>query len=281
MNYFQVNFFLGNKARSYDADLLKNDLLSVGFDSFVDIDGKSFEAYCPEKDFHQDGLQKVIDLSLISDKDSVKYEIKFIKDENWNRIWEETSPSVLFGDFCHIRKSTQPYKKVRYDIIINPEQSFGTANHPTTAMIIEYLSAIDMQGKNVMDMGCGTAVLGILCNKMGAEYVECVDIDQWAYRNAMDNAAANKVDITVKLGSSGEMTDGCLFDLFLANINLNILLDNIKYYAPKIKQGGLLVLSGFYEEDVKELQDAAQPYGLAFYDRKTKDEWALLVLKKI
>ena len=281
MDYYQVNFFLSNKVKYFEVDLLKNDLAQAGFDSFVDILDNNFEAYCPSEVFSQDNIQIVINNSLLSDKDSVRYSIKFIKDENWNKTWEETSPSVQFGNFCNIRKSNQSYKQVTYDIIINPEQSFGTANHPTTAMIIEYLSTIDMKGKNVMDMGCGTAVLGILCKKMGADYVECVDIDKWAYNNAISNTQSNNVDICVKLGSSEEMSANHIFDVFLANINLNILLENIPFYALKIKTGGLLILSGFFEDDINELENTTKQYNLTFYHKVTKNNWALLVLKKI
>ena len=281
MNYYQVDFFLGNKVKDFEIDLLKNDLADIGFESFVDISDNSFEAYCQQGLFSQQNVQRVVSDSLLTDKASVKYNIKFIKDENWNKLWEETFLNVQFGSFCNIRKSTQPYKTVTYDIIINPEQSFGTANHPTTAMIIEYLSTLDMNGRKVMDMGCGTAVLGILCKKMGAAYVECVDIDEWAYKNALSNAKANMVDICVKLGSSEKMSADNTFDLFLANINLNILLGNIPYYAPKIKKGGLLVLSGFFEEDIAELETESNQFGLRFYHKNIRDNWALLVLKKI
>lgn len=281
MNYYQVNFFLSSKSRDFETDLLKNDLAQIGFDSFVDIDDNSFEAYCPENLFSETAVRNTITFSMINDKEALKYETKFIKDENWNKIWEETSPSVLFGDFCHIRKSNQPYKQVKYDIIINPQQSFGTANHPTTAMIIEYMSQMNMNGKSVMDMGCGTAVLGILAKKMGAKYVECVDIDEWAYRNAKDNGQANDVDIRVKLVGEQDEKSEEKFDLFLANINLNILLDNMSSYAKRIKQGGILVLSGFYEDDIAELEDTTKQYGFTFYNKNIRDNWALLALKKL
>ncbi|MGP1515703.1 MAG: 50S ribosomal protein L11 methyltransferase [Bacteroidales bacterium] len=281
MNYYQVNFFLSDKARDFEADLLKNDLLQIGFDSFVDITYNSFEAYCPEKDFSKEKIPNIIKNSLLRDKDVVRYEIIFIKDKNWNKIWEQTSLSVQFGTFCHIRKSDQLYKQVKYDIIINPEQSFGTANHPTTYMIIEYLSTMSMQSKNVMDMGCGTAVLGILCKKMGADYVECVDIDKWAYENAKANAKANAVDIVVKFGGQEQISDNHLFDIFIANINLNILLSNMSFYTHNIKTDGLLILSGFYEQDIKELEDVTKQYGLTFLHKNIREDWALLVLKKI
>ena len=281
MNYYQVNFSLGLKARNFDADLLKNALLPFGFDSFVDKEeANAFEAYCPEKDFSSANIQKAIDNSYIENKSQIQYDIVFIKDENWNKLWEETSPSVQFGDFCHIRKQKQPYRKVKYDIIINPCQSFGTANHPTTALIIEFLSSLNMQGKNVMDMGCGTAVLGILCKKMGAGYVEAIDIDSWAFQNALDNAKSNNADITVKLGSSEAISKDINFDIFIANINLNILLDNMEAYAGKIKSNGLMVLSGFFPQDAEELNAKAATLNFAVYKQSVKDGWALSVLKK-
>ena len=281
MDYYQISFSLSQKAKSFEKDLLKNDLLSIGFDAFVDIDERSFEGYCPKKDFSEESLKQTINNSIITDNLSLRYDIKFIKDENWNQKWEETSSNVQIGNFCNIRKSTQPQTSVIYDIIINPKQSFGTANHPTTYMIIEYLSTLMMKDKSVMDMGCGTAVLGILCKKMGAKYVECIDIDDWAYNNAIENREANNVDIVVKKGSSEEISKDTLFDLFIANINLNILLENIKYYAPHIKENGLLVLSGFYEQDTKELIDTTKQYGLTFHYNKISNEWSILVLRKV
>jgi len=280
MDYYQITFFLSKKAKSFEKDLLKNDLLSIGFDAFVDIDDRSFEGYCPQKDFDEERLKDIINNSLITDCLTLKYDIKLIKDENWNKKWEETSSNVQINNFCNIRKSTQPKTNVIYDIIINPKQSFGTANHPTTYMIIEYLSTLTMKGKAVMDMGCGTAVLGILCKKMGANYVECIDIDDWAYNNAKENREANNVDITIKKGSSEQISKDMLFDLFIANINLNILLENINYYVRHLKQNGLLVLSGFYEQDTKELIDATKQYGLTFHYNRVSNEWSILVLRK-
>lgn len=281
MNYLEICFCLSESAGDYLADLLKNELLSLGFESFMDNDDGSFCGYITKRDFDEKKLKNLLSCSDFFNKDMVGYNIRELEDRNWNEKWEENSPSVLFGNFCHIRKETQPYKEVRYDIIINPKQSFGTANHPTTAMIIEYLRSIekDIKGKNVLDMGCGTAVLGILCKKMGAEYVQAIDIDDWAYRNAKENALKNDLDMDIRMGSSEAINKNVKFDIILANINLNCLLENMIYFVDCLKDNGFLILSGFYENDIKELVEKTKRYNLTFYYKSVKQSWALVVLK--
>ncbi|MDY6381206.1 MAG: 50S ribosomal protein L11 methyltransferase, partial [Bacteroidales bacterium] len=232
MNYIKVNFSLSNETE-WKVDLFKDSLLQVGFDSFVDTD-EGFEAYAPEPDFKQDIIQEIIKQSALENKENVKYNIDFIADQNWNYVWEQTSPCVNIRGLCLIRKSSQEKQNTLYDIIINPKQSFGTATHPTTYMIIEYLLSLDMNNKSVMDMGCGTGVLGILSKKMGAKYVEAIDIDSWAKENTEENAYENNVVLNIKQGGAEVISNDKCFDIFIANINLNILKDNIPIYTKYI-----------------------------------------------
>lgn len=278
MNYIKVNFSLSNETE-WKVDLFKDSLLQVGFDSFVDTD-EGFEAYAPEPDFKQDIIQEIIKQSALENKENVKYNIDFIADQNWNYVWEQTSPCVNIRGLCLIRKSSQEKQNTLYDIIINPKQSFGTATHPTTYMIIEYLLSLDMNNKYVMDMGCGTGVLGILSKKMGAKYVEAIDIDSWAKENTEENAYENNVVLNIKQGGAEVISNDKCFDIFIANINLNILKDNIPIYTKYINKGGSLILSGFYQEDVKELLDNALILGYKLKTSLTKDNWALVVLEK-
>ncbi len=278
MNYIKVTFSLNNETE-WKVDLFKDSLLEAGFDSFVDTLG-GFEAYAPEDDFQKDSLERITFESALDNKEDVKYNIDFIPDQNWNFVWEQTSPSVRIGNLCLIRKSTQEKQDTLYDIIINPKQSFGTATHPTTYMIIEYLLSLDMKDKSVMDMGCGTGVLGILSKKMGARYVESVDIDSWAKENTGENALANNVSLNIKQGGAEAISKDKMFDIFIANINLNILKENIPAYTPYIYNKGMLVLSGFYREDVKELLDNVLFLGYKEKQILYKDEWALVVLQK-
>lgn len=278
MNYIRVNFSLSNETE-WKVDLFKDSLLQVGFDSFVDTD-EGFEAYAPEPDFKQDIIQEIIKQSALENKENVKYNIDFIADQNWNYVWEQTSPCVNIRGLCLIRKSSQEKQNTLYDIIINPKQSFGTATHPTTYMIIEYLLSLDMNNKSVMDMGCGTGVLGILSKKMGAKYVEAIDIDSWAKENTEENAYENNVVLNIKQGGAEVISNDKCFDIFIANINLNILKDNIPIYTKYINKGGSLILSGFYQEDIKELLDNVLILGYKLKTSLTKDNWALVVLEK-
>lgn len=278
MNYIRVNFSLSNETE-WKVDLFKDSLLQVGFDSFVDTD-EGFEAYAPEPDFKQDIIQEIIKQSALENKENVKYNIDFIADQNWNYVWEQTSPCVNIRGLCLIRKSSQEKQNTLYDIIINPKQSFGTATHPTTYMIIEYLLSLNMNNKYVMDMGCGTGVLGILSKKMGAKYVEAIDIDSWAKENTEENAYENNVVLNIKQGGAEVISNDKCFDIFIANINLNILKDNIPIYTKYINKGGSLILSGFYQEDIKELLDNVLILGYKLKTSLTKDNWALVVLEK-
>lgn len=278
MNYIKVNFSLSNETE-WKVDLFKDSLLQVGFDSFVDTD-EGFEAYAPEPDFKQDIIQEIIKQSALENKENVKYNTDFIADQNWNYVWEQTSPCVNIRGLCLIRKSSQEKQNTLYDIIINPKQSFGTATHPTTYMIIEYLLSLDMNNKSVMDMGCGTGVLGILSKKMGAKYVEAIDIDSWAKENTEENAYENNVVLNIKQGGAEVISNDKCFDIFIANINLNILKDNIPIYTKYINKGGSLILSGFYQEDIKELLDNVLILGYKLKTSLTKDNWALVVLEK-
>ncbi len=278
MNYIKVNFSLSNETE-WKVDLFKDSLLQVGFDCFVDTD-EGFEAYAPEPDFKQDIIQEIIKQSALENKENVKYNIDFIADQNWNYVWEQTSPCVNIRGLCLIRKSSQEKQNTLYDIIINPKQSFGTATHPTTYMIIEYLLSLDMNNKYVMDMGCGTGVLGILSKKMGAKYVEAIDIDSWAKENTEENAYDNNVVLNIKQGGAEVISNDKCFDIFIANINLNILKDNIPIYTKYINKGGSLILSGFYQEDIKELLDNVLILGYKLKTSLTKDNWALVVLEK-
>jgi ribosomal protein L11 methyltransferase len=279
MNYYEIEFSFNESISQWEIDLLKDSLLSVGFDSFMDNEqDNGFKGYCPEKDFNKDKTQYLIDNAF--SKEKVKTKTNLILDQDWNSEWEKDVPSVKFGDFCMVRPESKPQdKRVRYDIIINPRQSFGTATHPTTAMIIEILSTIEVKGKSVMDMGCGTGVLGILCKKMGAIYVESIDNDKWAYENAVDNAQKNDVDILLKEGGSEKISKDKLFDIFIANINLNILLDNIPQYVKHIKKGGMMIMSGFYKEDIDTLLQAVKPYNLSLSYSTQKDNWAAIIIK--
>nr|MCR5822778.1 50S ribosomal protein L11 methyltransferase [Bacteroidales bacterium] len=167
---------------------------------------------------------------------------------------------------------------VDYEIVIEPKMSFGTAHHPTTRLMIDHLIEEMPVGKKVLDMGTGTGVLAILAKKLGASYVEAVDIDEWSYRNAVENAALNWVDINVRLGDATTL-DGS-FDMVLANINKNILMRDMAEYDKVLKPGGVLIISGFYEQDRTQMEAYARSLGLTPTLSMTCDDWCSINIFK-
>ena len=209
------------------------------------------------------------------------YEVAEMEDRDWNAEWEKEHKAVLVqydGGSVWVRAPFHPHREdVDYELIIEPKMSFGTAHHPTTYMMLSYVAELPMAGRRVLDMGCGTAVLGILAKMRGAAYVEGVDIDEWAFNNARENAASNGVELTLKLGDANSLQGN--FDVVIANINRNILLNDMDRYAAVLNPGGTLLLSGFYEADEGVLIAKANELGLMFEDKKNRDGWSALQLR--
>lgn len=263
------------------ADLLKDALISMGFDAFTDTP-EGFEAYCPDVLFSMEKVKAAYDEALgFVDGLHVVYGTETIEQRDWNAEWEKNYPSVVFDGFCVVRPPFNPkVEGVRYDVVIEPKMSFGTAHHQTTSLIIDFLSVEDMKGKRVMDMGCGTGVLAIISKMMGALYCEAVDNDIWAAENAAENVKRNGVDVKVRLGDSSLLQKDILFDVFIANINRNILLDNVGIYSANMAEGGVLFLSGFYTEDVDVLKSKCETSGLTLSEVRTRDNWVAMRLVK-
>ncbi len=286
MNYIKLSVRLSvlgewSEGNSWISDVFKDSLIGQGFDSFVDTT-EGFEAYCPQECFSLKTVQQIEheELGFVQGL-KADYKIEEIEQKDWNAQWEKDYEAVVFSDFCIVRPSFKPaVDNVRYDIVIEPKMSFGTAHHQTTSLIVEFLSAEEVCGKAVMDMGCGTGVLAILAAKMGAAYCEAIDNDTWAAENAVENVERNSVEVKVSLGDSSLLPKDRKFDIFIANINRNILLDNMEAYSQSINPMGVLFLSGFYSEDVPILQKHCAELGFELDKVKTKDNWAAMRLVK-
>ena len=263
------------------ADVFKDSLISLGFDSFVDNE-KGFEAYCSQEKYSLDKVKDCAEenLSFVQGLE-ISYSEEKIEQKDWNAEWEKDYSSVRFSDFCVVRPEFNPKQEgVKYDIIINPKMSFGTAHHQTTSLIIDFISKEDIASKRVMDMGCGTGVFAILSMKMGASYAKAIDIDVWAAENAKENVKKNSVEVDVLLGDANLLDENEKFDVFFANINRNILLADMETYSKSIKEGGVLFLSGFYLQDVEILETECKLYGFELTNVETKDNWAAMRLVK-
>ena len=262
-------------------DLLVDTLGNEGpYESFVETK-EGLKAYVQQANYDADWLASTVQDFPVP----LKYMVEEMPDKNWNEEWEKGHQAVLVefnGGSVWVRAPFHPHRDdVSYELIIEPKMSFGTAHHPTTYMMLSYVAELDMQGKRVLDMGCGTAVLGILAKMRGAAYVEGIDIDEWAYNNAIENVQRNNVEMTIRIGDTTLLADRHdRFNIIIANINRNILLNDMAAYAAVLSHGGTLLLSGFYESDIPTLQQHAQSLGLHLHQIKTRQSWAALLLTK-
>lgn len=279
MKYIEVTITMDDT--SLFRDLLVDTLGNEGpYESFVETK-EGLKAYVPKDKYDEAWLrQQLQDLREQFPNFNSQFSICEMEDKDWNAEWEKGHEAVLVkyeGGTVWVRAPFHPHRSdVDYELIIEPKMSFGTAHHPTTYMMLGYVAELDMEGKRVLDMGCGTAVLGILAKMRGASYVEGVDIDEWAFNNARENAASNGVEITLKLGDASTLQGE--FDIIIANINRNILLADMERYAAVLKAGGTLLLSGFYEADEAALVAKANSLGLTLKGKKNRDGWSALEL---
>ena len=255
-------------------DLFASMLGDAGCDSFMDgEDENTLLAYIKEDDYNEATIAEV--LTQHGYDVEVSYEVSKTEEKDWNAVWEADYEPVLIAGQCYIRAPFhEPLPDVTYDIVIEPKMSFGTAHHETTALMIEYLLTEDIQGKRVLDMGAGTGVLAILTHQRGAAAVTAIDNDPWAYENNLENNIRNHIsDMTVKLGDALSIGDDT-FDLIIANINRNILLNDMHHYAKALNAGGSIFFSGFYEgHDLDMIKEKAESLGLAFHSCKVRNHW--------
>jgi len=253
-------------------DIITSQLADIGFDSFVDTK-TGVEAYIPSPQYDKGELNAVLD--EFSEDFSFDVKSELIEDRNWNEEWEKNyfKPLVV-ADRCVIRAPFhKEYPHMEYEIVIEPNMAFGTGNHETTTMMLEYILKQDLQNKTVLDMGCGTGILGILCSMKGAKSVTAIDIDQWSFDGTLGNTRLNKVfNIDVKLGDS-ELLGNEHYDLILANIQRNVLLNDMPKYNAVLNADGTLIMSGFYSEDIPAIKEKAESLGLKDTGHKVRNNW--------
>lgn len=261
------------------AEMLMAEIAEVGFDSFMETE-KGFEAYVEGEKYDKDRLQEIRDRYHLQSP-VVFYQDK-IQKQNWNEEWEKSYQPIIVDDQCLIRASFHNIeKKYPYEIIITPKMSFGTGHHQTTYLMVKNQMKMDHENKRVMDAGCGTAILSIMASKRGALEVEAFDIDEWSVINGQENIEINNCsNIHLQQGKILEVALSGTFDIILANINKNVLLDEIKIYQNYLVTKGQLLLSGFYTHDIPDLMAEASKYGLHEILRDERETWASLLLQK-
>ena len=271
MEYKKATFTL--KPYSSEASEIAMALLGdMGFESFVETND-GFEAYIQTQLFDEDILKT---LYIPFAETEFDYSTETIPDQNWNEYWEKNyfSPIVI-NNQCVVRSPFhKDYPEVEHQIVIEPKMAFGTGHHETTAMMIEHILETDMNSKNVLDMGCGTGILGILASMRGAAEVTGIDIDTWCVENSIENCRLNNIaNMEILLGDASLLTSEKKFDVILANINRNILLEDISRYRKVLNDTGVLMLSGFYDNDLDKIDETAQLNGMFIKNKKENNHW--------
>jgi ribosomal protein L11 methyltransferase len=272
MDYLELDVKID--PRQPGSDLLITELAELGFESFVETEN-GFLAYIPGKDFSETLLSPIQNVK--EELGKVSWTKKIIPAQNWNAEWEKSYAPIQISDKLIIRAPFhEAVPGVEIDLEIQPQQSFGTGHHPTTRLMAEKLLTMALDGRYVLDMGCGTGVLAILASKRGAAVVLGIDIESNAVMNAIENVQRNKVvHVTIEEGTENKIGDR-KFDILLANINKNVLVAALPVYAAALNENGELLMSGFFTTDIASLREAAEQTGLKFKSTANDGEWAMV-----
>jgi ribosomal protein L11 methyltransferase len=254
-------------------EILIAELGQAGFESFVETeDGLS--AYIQKSEWRSDILKDIFILN--SDEFDIEFTFEEIKQTNWNEEWERNFNPIVIDGLCAVRAPFHEKFNTRYEIVIEPKMSFGTGHHETTHMMIQHLLKNDLAQKSVLDMGCGTGVLAILAEMKGAEPIEAIDIDHWCYLNSLENIKRNYCEAITVLEGDAALLEGKTYDIIIANINRNILLNDIEIYANCLNKRGMLFLSGFYENDVTVIENECKRHLLKLDEKISRNNWVSL-----
>lgn len=282
MNYYELSFKYNSPIdRETINDVLAGELANIGFESFSEGE-EGLLGYAPENLYNKTQVDQLLAQFPLTDTE-ITYSDKLIEDQDWNEEWEKNyfNPIKIDND-CIIRASFHKEEPgYTYNIIIDPKMAFGTGNHETTYLMIKEMLKLDLKGKDLLDMGCGTAVLAILAKMRGAKRVAAIDIDEWAYNNALENIKLNDTaDIEVALGGAEKISEMGTFDIIFANINRNILLKDINTYSKYMHKGGTLFMSGFYSEDIPVIKEECERNGLSLISNTELHNWVAVKVTK-
>jgi ribosomal protein L11 methyltransferase len=276
MEYTEVDIRL--KEVNPFADILVAKLNEIEFESYVE-DENGVKAYVQTQLLNKDAVKEII--SEISDLTELSFTINKVKQENWNAQWESNYSPVVINKDCVIRAHFHnPFPDFKHEIIITPKMSFGTGHHETTSLMMNEMFALDFKGKSVLDMGSGTGILAILASKLGAENLVGIDFDEWAFINAQENAELNNISNIQFVHGDATAVGKAKYDVILANINRNIILNDIEIYVGAMDDSAEILLSGFLKEDISLILEKTKQLGLKLVVSKNKNKWQILHLKR-
>ncbi|MEQ8324539.1 MAG: 50S ribosomal protein L11 methyltransferase [Vicingaceae bacterium] len=260
------------------AEVFIQDLANIGFEAF-ELNSNEVYAYIVEGDFKTKSLQEII--LGYQGRMKINYTQEVIIKRNWNKEWESNFHPVILTNGIGVRAHFHPVpKNIEYDLIITPKMSFGTGHHDTTRLMLTEMMNLDFHGKSVLDVGSGTGILAIMAEKLSASRIMAIDIEDWAVENAKENASVNNChQIVVEKAEIHQVKD-ISYNVILANINYNVIMNDLQSYSERLSGGGDLLLSGFLKKEIEEIVNAAKQYGISLKNHRLSGDWALLHLTK-
>lgn len=276
MQYIKVSFTLSPDNET-NREILTAYLAELNFESFDETENE-LNAFFPDGKVQTDDIEQCIEVLPFS----VKFREEKMPDINWNEEWEKNYfKPLLIKDACLIRAPFhKEYPSAKYEIVIEPNMAFGSGNHETTSLMIEHLLELNIEDKSVLDMGCGTGILGIFASMLGCSEVTAIDIDKWAYEGALENAKLNNISNIKAYMGDAQLLGSKKFDIILANIQKNIILQDIEKYNDILNEDGILIVSGFYQNDLEDITGKASELYLRKLNIKEKNNWIACSFEK-
>lgn len=273
MSNIYIGYHFTVEPKELGTEILLAELGEKAFESFLETE-TGLSAYVQKDLWTEDILEDIFVLE--SDEFKISYTFEEIDQVNWNEEWEKNFEPINVDEKCHVRAPFHSKTEAEFDIVIEPKMSFGTGHHETTHMMIQHLLETDVAGKKTLDMGCGTAILAILAEMKGAQPIDAIDIDNWCYLNSIENAERNGCKHISVYEGDAELLKGKTYDIIIANINRNILLNDMKQYVDCLNEGGTLFLSGFYTEDIPAIDASCTENGLTYVKKFERNNWVAL-----
>ncbi|MFD2914908.1 50S ribosomal protein L11 methyltransferase [Psychroserpens luteus] len=276
-NTIYIGYYFKVKPLQPGVEILIAELGYAGFESFVETE-EGVTAYIQKEEWKDNMLDDI--QILESDEFEISFTSEDIEQTNWNEEWEKNFNPIIVDDKCSVRAPFHEKPDTEFDIIIEPKMSFGTGHHETTHMMIQHILKNDFEGKSVLDMGCGTGVLAILAELKGAKPLDAIDYDNWCYLNSLENVERNNSKHITVLEGDASLLHGRHYDIVIANINRNILLNDMETYVNTLNENGVLFLSGFYKDDISVIEAECNKYSLKLVDTLERNNWVALKFQK-
>ena len=276
-NTIYLGYYFKVKPLQPAVEILIAELGYAGFESFVETE-EGVTAYIQKEEYNETILEDIH--VLTSEEFEITYTSEEIEQTNWNEEWEKNFNPIVVDDKCSVRAPFHEKPNTDFDIIIEPKMSFGTGHHETTHMMIQHILKNEFDDKSVLDMGCGTGVLAILAEMKGAKPIDAIDYDNWCYLNSLENVERNNAKHITVLEGDANLLPGRHYDIVIANINRNILLNDLKTYTDTLNANGIMFLSGFYNDDIPIIEAECNKYGLKHVETLERNNWVALKFEK-